>query len=252
MTKKAAPKSQLTIDEMLRAVGLNCKGVELKEENEVMDVLDVTEPAAASELDSEVIEAIRKVRKAMYPICWFQIVDYRNLVDENSMTHEGSLSDHMYSVVSNPRCSARSGQEGDDSDYDVPTLKAVANATELCKGVIRLGAQCHLFRSALQFGQWYKILSGAKGKENCGSHGGEDIATKDGEDKKAVFEVQGVPLRYTREVGCMMTSILGSRADQIDIFEQSALFRRKRSSCGHMLRHMKYEWHGKVTTRHPS
>lgn len=43
------------------------KEVEIKEEDQVVEVVDVTKPAASPELGPQVVEAMKKVREELYP-----------------------------------------------------------------------------------------------------------------------------------------------------------------------------------------
>lgn len=117
------------------------------------------------------------------------------------------LSDLPYNV--------RRGREDVTSHYDTPTLEGITDAVDLCKMFIRSGALGHLFRSALQVGQWYKILSKVTEKEDIDGDGGEGIVNK------AVFNVERVPLHYTGEVGNMVASILRSRPDHLNVWKQA-------------------------------
>lgn len=48
----------------------------VKKEDQGMEVADVMEPTVTFELDPQVVEAMRKGREAMYPICTFHNVDF--------------------------------------------------------------------------------------------------------------------------------------------------------------------------------
>lgn len=65
----AAPKRKRTIDRMLRARGPDTKEVKVKAEDHFTEVVDVTELKASSKLGPSVVETIRKVLEAMYPVC---------------------------------------------------------------------------------------------------------------------------------------------------------------------------------------
>lgn len=62
----------------------------MEENYQTMNLVEVTEQAALSELSSEVVDAMTKEREAMYRICSFHNVDFQELVDENELTH-GSI-----------------------------------------------------------------------------------------------------------------------------------------------------------------
>lgn len=117
---------------------------------------------------------------------------------------------------------------------------------------MRPGAHVHSFCSELQVGECYETLSGARAKEDCHSGGGEIFATEDGEGKKmAVFEVMCVPLRYTRKLGNMMSSIRHRKDHHVKVCKKAVHFWRKRLSYGYALFHVNYEGNGIISTSHP-
>lgn len=85
--------------------------LELKEEDQVIEVIEMREPAALPELDPQVARAMRRVREAMYSVSSFHNVDFREFVDEHGLMHwlfsldsgEVSLSDPPYHVESGCR-----------------------------------------------------------------------------------------------------------------------------------------------------
>lgn len=65
------------------------------------------------------------------------------------------------------------------------------------------------------------MLSKAREAKGSESNGGEAIDTKDvGSRKKAVFEIEGVLLHYTRALGNTMTSIHSHKAHHLSIRER--------------------------------
>lgn len=58
-------KHKRTIDEMICGTGPLNKEVKLIEEDQLVEVIDMTETVASSELDPQVVEAMKKVWKAM-------------------------------------------------------------------------------------------------------------------------------------------------------------------------------------------
>lgn len=52
---------------------LRTMDVEVKEENEVMEVATVTKPAASPECGPQVVDSMRKVREAMY-VCTKMVI----------------------------------------------------------------------------------------------------------------------------------------------------------------------------------
>lgn len=71
-------------------------------------------------------------------------------------------------------------------------------------------AYSHSISSALKFGQWHKILSGAREKDDSDIDDGEGSATRDSEGKKkAVLRVEGFLWQRTQNMGNVMTRKLG-------------------------------------------
>lgn len=52
-----------------------------------MAVIGVTEPEASLEIGPERVEAMGKVREAVYPVCSFHNIDLRKLVNEHEPSH---------------------------------------------------------------------------------------------------------------------------------------------------------------------
>lgn len=63
------------------------KKVEVKGEVQMMELVDMTEPAASPEYSRWMAEAMRKVRNELYVICLFHNVDFRMLLWEQERTH---------------------------------------------------------------------------------------------------------------------------------------------------------------------
>lgn len=128
----------------------------------------------------------------------------------------------------------------------------MSDAVALCNGVMRPGAHGHLKFYALQVTQWCKMLSRRREQEDSERNCGDNIATKVVEGKKrAVFEVEGVLLHLTEEVGNTVTSIISHKAHHVDVCEQPVHFCRKTPSNGDVLFHVSKEGRGKVPTKHP-
>lgn len=90
---------------------------------------------------------------------------------------------------------------------------------------MRPWAHSHPFCSELRFGQRYNMLSGARTEEDRDIDGSEGTATKKSECKKnAVFEVDGVPSHYTREMRKIMTSNYSRRDPQVTDCVQTVHF----------------------------
>lgn len=76
--------------------------------------------------------------------------------------------------------------------------------------------------------QCYKMISRTKEEEHCGSNVRKGAETKEGESKKkATFEIIGVPLHYSTEVGNTSTCILSRKAYHIDVREQGCALLEK-------------------------
>lgn len=78
---------------------------------------------------------------------------FRDLVDENELSQvESSLGSASVFLKGMPY-SVQSGCENVQLHYDVLTLDSMSHVLAIVKRVIGTGADSHLFRSALQFGQ---------------------------------------------------------------------------------------------------
>lgn len=103
MEEGASLNGQRTMDEMMGAAKPIIEEVKVKEEEQVMEVVDLTEPAASSELVLQMVQALIKVRKAKYYICSFYNIDFRELVNEHELTHEEFLFDSVDLVLRDPK-----------------------------------------------------------------------------------------------------------------------------------------------------
>lgn len=107
-----------------------------------------------------------------------------------------------------------------------------------------------MFCFVLPFGQWHKLLSRTREEKNRDSDGGGGTESKVENDKKeAVFEVEGIPLHYTREVRNMTTSTVSCNAYHVNICEEAVQFWRKALRNVDVVFHVSYERHGKVSAR---
>lgn len=213
---------QRTIDEMTDVAGSVAEDVEVKEGDQVMEGADVTDPAALSEIILQVVKVTRNVREAIYAICSLHNVDLLELVDEKELTNGSYLSDSFDLLLNDQVCNVRSDREENSSHCGVLTLDGMGEVVALCKWITRPCTHGHLFRSPLHFHKLYKMLSTAREKVKSDSDGGEGIATNvDKDRKKAIFEVEGVPMHYTREVENMMTGILSRKGHHICHFKQT-------------------------------
>lgn len=79
--KDAVQKRQRTLNNMTDALIAVDEWAEVKKEQQMMKVSDVTEPTASSDLSYRIVQAMKKTREAMYFVCSFHDVDFRELVD---------------------------------------------------------------------------------------------------------------------------------------------------------------------------
>lgn len=91
---------------MVLVAGPVYKEESLKNKDQVIKMAHITEPMASPELCPQVAEAMRRVRKAKYPICSMYNVDFRELEDEHKLTHGESLLKSVYLLLSSPLCNA--------------------------------------------------------------------------------------------------------------------------------------------------
>lgn len=70
------PKRQQTIDEMMGKARPVTNGEKLKKEDKVMEAANLTEPETSPEIGAQVLEAMRKVREAMYFVSLFHGIDF--------------------------------------------------------------------------------------------------------------------------------------------------------------------------------
>lgn len=125
----------------------------------------------------------------------------------------------------------------------------MADAAALSKLVKRPVAHGYLFPSALNFGQWYKMLSIVRKKKESDKHDGEGSATKHREwKKKTAFDIKGVSLYYTLEVGNMVTRIISRKAHYVNISEEGMHFWRKGLPYRDVVARVSNNSHGKVST----
>lgn len=126
--------------------------------------------------------------KAMCPVWWLHIVDTRELVNEQELTHEELLSNTVDLELCKTPHNVQSGRENVNSYCGVLTFECIADAVVLLKRILRRRAHGHLFRFILQFDKWYTILSGTGNEGESDSPDGEGSAVKDVDGKKeAVF-----------------------------------------------------------------
>lgn len=102
-------KRQRTLNEMVDAAVLLTRNVEVREYYQVIGLVEETEPVSSPELGTKVVEAIRKVRKAMYFICSFENVGFVGSLDEHEATHGQYLLDSVDLVLSDAPYDVRGG-----------------------------------------------------------------------------------------------------------------------------------------------
>lgn len=127
MVRAATPKRQQMIHEMIGVAGMLTRDLELKTKNQVMEVADVAQSTALGDLDSHVVETMRKAQDAMYAIQLFQNVDFQQLVDEHELTHGFFLLDSVDFVFIGSPYNFRSDCKEANFHYDVLTLEDIAN-----------------------------------------------------------------------------------------------------------------------------
>lgn len=72
------------------------------------------------------------------------------------------------------------------------------------------------------------MLSREGEEKESGTDGGEGIATEEGESTmKTAFEVEGVPLHYSLELGNTMTSILSLQDHHFSVCKQAVYIWKK-------------------------
>lgn len=139
------PKRKQGIGEMMSAKGSVTKKMDVKEEDQMIEVADVMEPEALPEHCPRVLEAMRKVRKAMYRIDSFRNVHLRELEDRYELTHGEPFMRSTDSLLSDLPYNIRSGREITSHHHDVLTLEGMEDAVDLCKWVMRPQTYGHLF-----------------------------------------------------------------------------------------------------------
>lgn len=119
MIEGAASRRQRTPAGGINAAGPVTEEVEVKENVQIIVVLDMTESAGSPELASRVIKGKRKMREAMHSICSPHDVDFRKPVEEQKLMHARSLLGSVDLVLSDPPCTVRSCSEEANSHYNV-------------------------------------------------------------------------------------------------------------------------------------
>lgn len=202
MMRSAVQKRQLIIDEMLCVAGPVFKKMDVKIEDQLMEVVVVVESAALPEPDTIVINTMSKVREEMYPVCLFRNVDFRESVNEHEPTYREHFFESVHLMLRNPLYVVQSGCEDVISQFVVLVLETTADAVAFGKQLKRQRARGYLPCSVIQFCPWNKVLSRISEEEIGGSDGAEGIAIEDVAMKKTVvMEVKDAPLLCGKKCG---------------------------------------------------
>lgn len=104
----------------------------------------------------------------------------------------------IYFILCGPYYKDRSGHENAYYHHDVLTLEGMTDLVAFCRLVTRPGAQAHMFGFTLQFGQWCRMILGARVKKEGDGDEGDVCVTSFGElNRMAIFQGGGVLLYYT-------------------------------------------------------
>lgn len=136
---------QRMLGKLMGAAQKGTKNVDMKEEDKVMKLVDVTEQEASSELGPQVVQEMRMVRKVMYYVCLFHNIDFRWLADEHDFMHTVNLLGSKALVLSDGPCNVRSGREIAKYQYELLIIKSMENAVALCKLAMGPKALGYLF-----------------------------------------------------------------------------------------------------------
>lgn len=211
----------------------------MKSENQAMELFDVKKPAVSLEYVPQVVEAMRSTRQAMFFAWLFQNVDSQELVDEQAIRHEESLSNIAYFVLRNPQYEVISSCWDVNFHYNVLTPKKKADVVAHCKRVMRPRYTGHMFRSELQFGRWYRMQPGTRDQEGSTSAEDKGGMTKDGKKKKKeISELATFPQHYTREVLSMISTDFRRKTHRASVCKRPAHFGRRRSPNENVLSHV--------------
>lgn len=120
-------KRHQRIYEMLGPAEPATKKVDVKKQGEELQVVDMMEPPPASEFGSQVIEAMKNVREALYPTCSFHNTDFQELVEGCELTHVNTLLDYADLLLSDPSHDVPSGLEDADAFYNVLHFESMAD-----------------------------------------------------------------------------------------------------------------------------
>lgn len=104
------------------------------------------------------VKATRILRETTYLIHSLHNVDFRGLVDKHRPRPERLLLEFVDFLIRNLSYNNLCCHEAVNLQYNVLTLGGMADADAI-EMRVRRKAHGHLFRSALQFGQLYRMLS---------------------------------------------------------------------------------------------
>lgn len=139
------------------------------------------------------VETIRKVQDAMYPVCSFHCVHFRETVDEHKLFRLESLLESVGFVLNDQPYNFWSSREDCNSRFDVLSQAGLANTAALSDRVIRPRSYSHLVSFTIRLAWWYKMWSRATEEEDRESDGSDGIATIKVEGRMQTdFEVESV------------------------------------------------------------
>lgn len=133
MMNSAVTKHQRMKDELIGAGKPVSEVAVVKEESQVMEVVEVREPAASPELGLHIVASMRKVREAMYPTSSLRNADFRELVVDHKLTQGESLLKSVDLVLRYHPYNARSVHKDVNDHYIVLTIDRMVDVVDLCE-----------------------------------------------------------------------------------------------------------------------
>lgn len=149
----SAQKRQRPLNEMMLGRWREIEHSKVKTEDEVAELVDVTETAEMTEVGPRVQEGMRTVPVVIFPACSVHNVDFCEVVDEHELTHRESSVASVDLVLSDPPYNVRRGRKDDNSVYDRLSPTDMGDVVDMCKRMMKPGAHGCLFCFAFQFGQ---------------------------------------------------------------------------------------------------
>lgn len=123
----------------MSAAGPVTKDVKVKHQNQVMELVDVTDLAASPEPGPQGADVMREVREAMYPIRSFYNSDFLQFVERQELTDREYYLVSVNLLPNNRSCDVRTGREDVSFQYDVLTFESMAEAVALSEWAMRPG-----------------------------------------------------------------------------------------------------------------